>query len=59
MGTAVQASLNKWVLCLREFQHTIIIHQPFTIPSSFKEVVAKTLVVKQTHTYQFMGDRPV
>ena len=44
----IQGSLDKWVAWLKEFQNTIIIHQPFTIPLSFKEL-AQTLVSKRTY----------
>ena len=33
---------------IKEFQNTIITHQPLTIPSSFKEL-AQTLVSKWTY----------
>ena len=43
-----QGSLNRSVVWLKEFQNTIIIHQPITIPSSFKEI-AQTIVGKPTY----------
>ena len=58
MVTAVSWFIEQFGSMVKEFRNLIIIINPLTIRSSFKEL-AQTLVKKPTCSYQFIGNYQV